>query len=196
MMYYNNIFFSASDDGSKTLPVRGVDNRYHVHGKLEVADHATVKLLVNTSTPLLCAGGEHEKIVLSPLPRYIVKCCGDSTHVSNRRDPSFKEAMSEGLGAVRKSLKDLIFGKKYATSRFSTRSFSWTPTTTMSTAGQRKGRSSGRLIRSTLKRKGTQACYLDWWTPIQASTSIAHATEVTAARQPRAAISDTGTPGC
>jgi hypothetical protein len=56
--------------------------------------------------------GEHEKIVLSPLPRYIVKCCGDSTHVANRKDPSFKEAVSEGLGAVKKSLKDLVFGKK------------------------------------------------------------------------------------
>jgi hypothetical protein len=33
-------------------------------------------------------------------------------HVVNRRDPSFKEAMSEGLGAVKKSLKDLVFGKK------------------------------------------------------------------------------------
>jgi hypothetical protein len=112
MLYDNNIYFSASDDGSRSLPVRGVDSRYHVHGNLEVADHATVKLLVNTSTPLLRAGGENEKIVLSPLPRYIVKCCGDSTHVANRKDPSFKEAVSEGLGAVKKSLKDLIFGKR------------------------------------------------------------------------------------
>jgi hypothetical protein len=57
MLYDNNIFFSASGDGTRSLPVRGVDNRYHVHGNLEVADHATVKLLVNTSTPLLRAEG-------------------------------------------------------------------------------------------------------------------------------------------
>jgi hypothetical protein len=41
-------------------------------GKLEVADHMTVKMLVNTSAPLLRAGGDSEKIVLSPLPRYTV----------------------------------------------------------------------------------------------------------------------------
>jgi hypothetical protein len=57
MLYDNNIYFSASDDGTRSLPVRGVDNRYHVHGNLEVADHATVKLLVNTITPLLRAEG-------------------------------------------------------------------------------------------------------------------------------------------
>jgi hypothetical protein len=112
MIYDNNCFFSVAGDGTKVLPVRGVDNRYHVDGKLEVADHATVKLLVNTSTPLLRAGGDSEKIILSPLPRYILPCCGDESHVNNRKENSFKVAMSEGLGEIRRSLKDLIFGKK------------------------------------------------------------------------------------
>jgi hypothetical protein len=40
-------------DGTKSLPVKhGGDNRHHVPGRLEVADHNFIKSLVNLSIPL------------------------------------------------------------------------------------------------------------------------------------------------
>jgi hypothetical protein len=68
--------------------------------------------LVNISTPLLRAAGNLEKVILSPLPRYLKKCCGDKSHLTNRKGPGFKEMLSDGLEEVRHSLQDLINGKK------------------------------------------------------------------------------------
>jgi hypothetical protein len=112
-IFDNNAFFCAGEDGSKTLPARGEDDsRYHVIGRLEVADHGVIKNLVNISTPLLRAGGEQEKVIISPLPRYIIPCCGDEGHITNRGEDNFKEKMCSDLGDIKKSLKDLVFGKK------------------------------------------------------------------------------------
>jgi hypothetical protein len=61
---------------------------------------------------LLWAGGELEKVIISPLPRYIIPCCGDSGHITNRGEDDFKQKMCADLGEFKKSLKDLIFGKK------------------------------------------------------------------------------------
>jgi hypothetical protein len=99
-IYDNNAFFGVSDDGSKSLPVRGDGGecRYYVPGKLEVADHSVVKPLVNLSIPLLRAAGEKEKIILSPLPRYILPCCQNEKHITNRKDPEFKETIVDSRG--------------------------------------------------------------------------------------------------
>jgi hypothetical protein len=112
-IYDNNAFFGVGDDGTKTLPVKlsGGDG-YHVPGRLEVADHGVIKALVNSSISLLRSAGEKEKIIISPLPRYIIPCCGDEEHITNRTEENFKVGVVDGLSEVRRSLKDLIFGKK------------------------------------------------------------------------------------
>jgi hypothetical protein len=113
-IYDNNAFFGVGDDGSKSLPVKGDSGecRYHVPGKLEVADHSVVKSLVNLSIPLLRAAGEKEKIILSPLPRYMLPCCQSEEHITNRKSTDFKESIVDSLREFRQSLKDLVFGKK------------------------------------------------------------------------------------
>jgi hypothetical protein len=85
---------------------------YHIPGKLELADHTVVKSLVNIAVPLLRAGGEAEKIILSPLPRYLKRCCSDKSHITNKRDKSYFAMMGEGLSDIKDSMRDLIFGKK------------------------------------------------------------------------------------
>jgi hypothetical protein len=68
----SSVFFAAQDDGSRSLPTRdAADGKYHVPGDLVVADHPIIKNLINNSIPLLRAGGDCEKIILSPLPRYL-----------------------------------------------------------------------------------------------------------------------------
>jgi hypothetical protein len=87
-------------------------SRRQYPGQLVIADHPVIKYLVNITTPLLRAAGNLEKIILSPLPRYRKKCCGDKSHLTNRRGPGFKEMLSDGLEEVRHSIQDLINGKK------------------------------------------------------------------------------------
>jgi hypothetical protein len=82
-----------------------------VPGRLVVAGHDVIKSLVNTSIPLFRAGGEKKKI-LSPLPRYIIPCCGDKTHITNRGQANFKQDLMSQLAETKRSIKDLVFGKK------------------------------------------------------------------------------------
>jgi hypothetical protein len=90
-IYDNNVFFAAGEDGSRMLPQRDPsDNKYHIPGRLEFADRNVVKNLVNISTPLLRAGGEANKIILSPMLRYAVKkCCDNKDHITNRTRRDF-----------------------------------------------------------------------------------------------------------
>jgi hypothetical protein len=64
------------------------------------------------SIPLLRAGGEMEKIIFSPLPRYLIPCCGDDSHITNRSESGFREEMMGKLAEAKKSIRDLVFGKK------------------------------------------------------------------------------------
>jgi hypothetical protein len=63
-------------------------------------------------TPLLRAGGECEKIILSPLPRYMKRCCRNKEHLTNKRDEDYASKMGEALADIRDSMKDLVYGKK------------------------------------------------------------------------------------
>jgi hypothetical protein len=106
-IFDNNVFFAAGQDGSRTLPKRSTeDGKYHIPGKLELADHNVVNSLVNIAVPLLRAGGEAEKVILSPLPRYL------KAHITNKRDKTYFAMMGESLADIKDSMKDLIFGKK------------------------------------------------------------------------------------
>jgi hypothetical protein len=113
-IFDNNAYFCVDEDGSKSLPTKngGGDGRYHVKGRLEVAEHSVIKSLVNLSIGLFRAGGEAEKIIFSPFPRFMIPCCMDDDHVTNRSEPDFKEKLLGDLKEVRRLLKDLIFGKK------------------------------------------------------------------------------------
>jgi hypothetical protein len=109
----NNVIFESREDGSRAMPSKGPDdNCYHIKGKLEYPDHSVVKNLVNSITPLLRAGGDNEKLILSPLPRYIKRCCKDKTHLTNKRDEDYASKMGESLTDIRDSMKDMIFGKR------------------------------------------------------------------------------------
>jgi hypothetical protein len=112
-LYDNNVYFAAGEDGSRHLPVK-VGNRYHVPGRLEYADRAILKNLVNTSACLLRAGGDCCKYILSPLLRYLtMSCCEDPTHITNRAEKKkFIKTMAGRVRDMKDELKDLILGKR------------------------------------------------------------------------------------
>jgi hypothetical protein len=89
------------------------DNRYHVPGELIFANHSVIKTLVNNSVNLLRAAGENEKIILSPIPRYLLPCCDDEQHLVNISDKNLYFAkMGEAIGSKKESFRDLTFSKK------------------------------------------------------------------------------------
>jgi uncharacterized membrane protein YgcG len=110
-LYDNNVFLSSKDDGSRSLPTK-VDNTYHVEGRLVFADHHCMKHLVNLSVPVLRAGGDHEKIILSPLLRYLKPCCRDKSHITNRKEPEYFKELGSAVSDMRESVKDIVYGKK------------------------------------------------------------------------------------
>jgi hypothetical protein len=78
------VYFTVKPDGTRSLPVK-IDGKYHVIGDLDMVDQSTVKSLFSLVIPLFRSGGEHTKIVISPLMRYITgKCCSSPEHITNR----------------------------------------------------------------------------------------------------------------
>jgi hypothetical protein len=107
------VFFAAGDDGSRSLPVK-IGGRYHIPGRLEYADKTVMRKLVNTSAPLLRAGGQSRKYILSPLLRYLTKpCCDDKLHLTNRSEKKkFIKNMAARMRDMKDEIKDLVFGKR------------------------------------------------------------------------------------
>ncbi len=57
-LFDNISYLVKKPDGSRVLPSKGRDGRYHVGGRLEIANREEVKRMVSTSIPLLRAGGQ------------------------------------------------------------------------------------------------------------------------------------------
>jgi hypothetical protein len=60
------------------------------------------------------AGGDANKIILSPMMRYAgKKCCEDKGHLTNRKDKKkFLTSMGESLRDMKDAIKDFVFGQK------------------------------------------------------------------------------------
>jgi hypothetical protein len=100
-LFDNSCYYSIGTDGSATLPTKSsTDNRYHITGALGMVDRDTFKQLFSAVVPLLRAGGQHKKVILSPLMRYAVEsCCDNAGHCVNR-GPALNKVLSEGLDSL------------------------------------------------------------------------------------------------
>jgi hypothetical protein len=110
---FDNSAYHGVEDGSVIPPVKGGDNRYHILGELALVDRQEFKKIFNCSTPLLRAGGEATKVLLSPLLRYSAnKCCEDPTHIVNFGDIAYYSGLGEKLADIKHWLKEFTFGKR------------------------------------------------------------------------------------
>ena len=83
-IFDSSIYFASSAPGEQVLPRRGANGKHHAPGELVLADWATFRKIFYVAIPLLRAGGENKKIILSPLPRYSTsKCCSEERHITN-----------------------------------------------------------------------------------------------------------------
>ena len=62
---------------------------------------------LKTFLPLLKAARNHQKIILSPLPRFLTaSCCSGAGQVKNRDDTDFGEKLMDDLVVLKRQIKD------------------------------------------------------------------------------------------
>jgi hypothetical protein len=105
-----SIFYSKGPDGSRTLPRRGEDGKFHIEGDLVVCFSDTQTEHLNTLRPVLDAVGRRPCIVISPMMRYVIEgCCQNPGHVSNRNERFYREDMQRQLDGVARNIKNFLF---------------------------------------------------------------------------------------
>jgi hypothetical protein len=103
-------FFARMEDGSRIMPKKQQDGRFHIQGELVVCPGETQLELLNIMKPVLDAVGNKLAIFVTPLPRYVISgCCEDPTHVSNREDRHFRSDMNLQLEGLRRTVKNFLF---------------------------------------------------------------------------------------
>jgi hypothetical protein len=111
-LFDNSIFLMRNDDIS-SLPEKGPDGRYHVVGRLEIADRDKFRSLFTEILPLLRAGLDHHKYILSPLLRYVVKaCCKNPLHITNKREGDFLQKQVAAFSEIQDWLNAMTFTRR------------------------------------------------------------------------------------
>jgi hypothetical protein len=111
-LFDNLTYVGIGSDGTERAPTKGTDGRYHVIGSLGLIDRDKFKQLFSTAVPLLRAGGQNRKVLLSPLCRYALEsCCDDSTHCVNRGS-GLTQMLADGLGKIETWTDDQAYLKR------------------------------------------------------------------------------------
>jgi hypothetical protein len=111
-IFDNSCYLSLEEDGSTSQPIK-LGGSYHIPGSLVMADRNAIKILFSKAIPLLRAGGECVKVLITPLMRYLKHgCCEDPGHVVNRMDEDYQSTMGERLNGYESWLKDIAFFKR------------------------------------------------------------------------------------
>jgi hypothetical protein len=80
-----------------------------VEGKLDIVGRDEIKKMVSTLIPLLRAGGQCRKVILTPAGRNrYTPCCNTLGHVSNFRDRNYGRWMEEKLTELRGIVRDYV----------------------------------------------------------------------------------------
>jgi hypothetical protein len=108
-LFDNVSFMAKKPDGTRSLPQKGRDGRYHVEGKLDIVGRDVIKKMVSTSIPLLRAGRQCRKVILTPAGGYrYTPCCTTVGHVSNLTDRNYGRWMEEKLTELRGVVRDYV----------------------------------------------------------------------------------------
>jgi hypothetical protein len=111
-LFDNNTYLSFDVSGTRALPVKLDNNRYHVPGRLVFLER-TGKELFMLALPLLQAGGNNTNIMLSPLMRYVnSSCCSNSSHLTNRKERKLSTAMGEAIREIKEWISDFAFTRR------------------------------------------------------------------------------------
>jgi hypothetical protein len=108
-LYDNSSYLVKRSDGTRGLPEKGPDGKYHIDGKLEVATREEAKRMVSSSIPLLRAGGQCRKMILTPSGRYkYFPCCNTRGHCSNMKERNYGRWMEDKMGELKGIVRDYV----------------------------------------------------------------------------------------
>jgi hypothetical protein len=94
-LFDNSCYMSCNAEGERALPVKLLDNKYHIPGRLVMVNRDEFRDLFTAVLPILRAGQQHTKILLTPLVRYLLhSCCRDISHITNRCEPRYAATIS------------------------------------------------------------------------------------------------------
>jgi hypothetical protein len=109
-LYDNSVYLVGGPGGVRHLPVRDSAGRYHVDGRLLVADKAGIKDLTATLAPLIQELGGSKKLFLTPLARYwLSPYCADTDHVSNYREKNYLPKLNMAISSLRDYIRDSLY---------------------------------------------------------------------------------------
>jgi hypothetical protein len=109
-LFDSSCFFARTEDGSRMMPRKQPDGRFHIQGELVVCPVETQLELLNTMKPVFDAVGHKAGVFVTPMPRYVIAgCCEDPTHVSNREDRHYRADMDLQLDSLKQTVKNFLF---------------------------------------------------------------------------------------
>jgi hypothetical protein len=101
----NGSFYAEDEDGVTSLPWKK-DGKYHVEGRVQVANSRQIGNLVGNCEKVWSKMEENKKIIVSPMARYFwKKCCGDSKHCVNHGLPSYQKGMLRDLAEAGEAVR-------------------------------------------------------------------------------------------
>jgi hypothetical protein len=108
-LYDNSSYMVKRADGTRGLPEKGQDGKYHIDGKLDVVNREEIKRMVSSSVPLLRAGDQCRKFILTPSGRYkYFPCCSVRGHCANMKERNYGRWMEEKMAEVRGIVRDYV----------------------------------------------------------------------------------------
>jgi hypothetical protein len=112
-LFDNSTFLSCGADGTRQLPVKLSDGKFHIPGRLVYVDRQGFRELFTLALPLLRAGKDHTKLLLTPLIRYAIEpCCSNTGHITNKREANYGAALGEAMGNMAEWLQDMAYTRR------------------------------------------------------------------------------------
>ena len=110
MLLDNNMFFGQSEDGSRGLPKKEADGRYHAEGVIHLADKDGQYAILKLCKPIWETAKDLNMVIISPMARYVTAgCCDNPGHMSNRGKPDFYHQMKLDLVGCAQNIKNFLF---------------------------------------------------------------------------------------
>jgi len=105
----NSVYFGSERIGSRYPPARDTEGKYHVKGKMVMAEKTDLVEMVRQLIPLMNEVATMQKVFVTPLPRYIGRpCCAAAGHITNKDDPTFVEDVVEKTADYRRWARDTL----------------------------------------------------------------------------------------
>ena len=109
-LYDSSFHLARTEEGSLLPACKTGDGLYHVHGEAIVAPKESQFAAFTATKDVLATAGKLQKIIVSPLPRYLYAgCCSDPEHRTNISSADYRQETEAAILACRRNLKDFCF---------------------------------------------------------------------------------------